>query len=374
MTQLIVGLIVGIAVGLGCVYFVLRHRGAADARMKDAFATLSQEALQANAENMLRLAKETLSGQTEAAKKELETDKKLIDQNLETMGKRLGELQQFVQNADKAREGSHKALASQIQSAAGETLQLRQTTEQLNKALANPQRRGQWGERMAEDVLQLAGFIEGVNYFKQKQTDTGSTRPDFTFPLPNGLKLNMDVKFPLANYVRYLDADSDSEHQRYGKAFIADVKMRVKEAASRDYINPAENTVNCALVFIPNEQVYGCIHEMDPSLMDTALKSRIVLCSPLTLYAMLAVVRQAAENAAMERQASEMANLITEFAKQWGAFKEEMDRLGSQMDTARKPYARMSPPRTRQREKPIDKIEELRSSLQPEALEEQVGD
>ena len=28
--------------------------------------------------------------------------------------------------------------------------------------------RGQWGERMAEDVLRLAGFVEGVNYRKRQ--------------------------------------------------------------------------------------------------------------------------------------------------------------------------------------------------------------
>jgi len=53
---------------------------------------------------------------------------------------------------------------------------------------------------MAEDVLQLAGFVENVNYVKQKTLAAGS-RPDFTFLLPRKLTLNMDVKFPLDNYL-----------------------------------------------------------------------------------------------------------------------------------------------------------------------------
>jgi len=178
------------------------------------------------------------------------------------------------------------------------------------------------------------------------------------------------VKFPLENYVHYLDAKSDSERAEYGKAFINDVKGRIKEAATRDYINTAENTVDYALVFIPNEQVYGAIHELDPGVVDAALQSRIVLCSPLTLYAMLAVIRQAAENVRMEQKANEMGKFINEFAKQWEKFKEEMDKLGRQMETARGTYESMLTTRTRQLEKPIDKIEELRSSQQPEMLEE----
>jgi hypothetical protein len=53
---------------------------------------------------------------------------------------------------------------------------------------ASPTRtaRGQWGERMAEDVLRLAGFVENVNYVKQTQLEGGTGRPDFTFPLPKG--------------------------------------------------------------------------------------------------------------------------------------------------------------------------------------------
>jgi len=369
--EILIGLVVGLLVGLGVVYFVIRSRRAAEQQMKDAFAGLSQQALQANATQFIDRAKEVLSAQTESAKQELESDKKLIDQNLQTMGKRLVELQQFVQRADKDREGSHKALSSQLQTTAQETLRLRQTTEQLAAALASPQHRGQWGERMAEDVLRLAGFIEGVNYFKQKQVETGATRPDFTFPLPNGLRLNMDVKFPLANYIRYLESKSDADRERYGKAFIGDVKNRVREAATRDYINPEDHTVDYALVFIPNEQVYSSIHELDASAVDQALEQKIVLCSPLTLYAVLAVIRQAAENAAMERQAFEMAALIGAFAKQWQSFKEELERLGSQLDTARRTHERLSGRRVRQLEKPIDKINELRSAREPEKLEEE---
>ena len=369
--ELIAGLIIGLVLGGAGLVFVLRHRRAADAQLKDAFAGLSQQALQANSEQLLQLAKEVLSSQADGVRQELDGDKKLIDQNLEAMQKRLAELQQFVQRADRDREGSNKVLASQLKTAAQETVRLREKTDQLTAALANPQQRGQWGERMAEDVLRLAGFVEGVNYTRQEQVKSGTTRPDYTFQLPNGLTLNMDVKFPLANYLEFLDADADSDRQRFGKAFIADVRNRVKEAASRDYINPAERTVDYALVFIPNEQVYASIHQLDGAMVDYALQHKIVLCSPLTLYAVLAVIRQASENFAMERKAFEMANLINAFAKQWRAFKDEMDRLGKQLETVHRTYDGMVNTRTRQLEKPIDRIEELRTARETPQLEDQ---
>ena len=88
---------------------------------------------------------------------------------------------------------------------------------------------------MAEDVLRLAGFIEHVNYRKQTQVDGGTGRPDFTFDLPKGHVLYMDVKFPLASYLRYLEAGTDAEREAHLKRFLADVRLRVKELAQREY-------------------------------------------------------------------------------------------------------------------------------------------
>ena len=75
----------------------------------------------------------------------------------------------------------------------------------------------------------------------------------------------------------------------------------IKQLTTRDYINPAENTVDYVIMFIPNEQVYSFINEADITIMDEALKQKVILCSPFTLYAVLAVIRQAIENFNLER-------------------------------------------------------------------------
>ena len=90
------------------------------------------------------------------------------------------------------------SVESQLRTHAELTQHLATTTQSLREALANPKARGQWGERMAEDILRHAGFIEHVNYEKQVAVEGGRTIPDFTFFLPKGQVLYMDVKFPLA--------------------------------------------------------------------------------------------------------------------------------------------------------------------------------
>jgi len=268
-------------------------------RIKESFGSLSLVALSKNSEEFLKLAGETLSKQMQIGEKELEGKKKLIDQTLEAMKVDLQKVQDLVTQFEKDRERKFGELANQLKLTAEQTGKLQETANKLYTALASTRVRGQWGERMAEDVLRLAGFIEGINYLKQKTLET--TRPDYTFLLPQNLKVNMDVKFPLDNYLRYLEAGEESQKEMYKTQFLKDARRRIMEVTTRDYINPEENTVDYVIVFIPNEQVYAFIIENDRSLLDEALKNKVILCSPITLYAVLAVIRQAVDNFNLEK-------------------------------------------------------------------------
>jgi len=117
-------------------------------------------------------------------------------------------------------------------------------------------------------------------------------------------------------------------------------------------------------MFIPNEQVYSFIHEAEPSIMDEALKHKVILCSPFTLYAVLSVIRQAVENFNLERTASEMLRLFGEFTKQWNAYKERFKIMGERLDAAKREYEALLTTRSNMLEKPLRKIEELRREKQ----------
>jgi len=213
---------------------------------------------------------------------------------------------------------------------------------------------------MAEDVLQLAGFVEGVNYLRQKTLAGSGSRPDYTFQLPQGRKLNMDVKFPMNSYLRYLETENDMERDVQKGQFLKDVRARIKEVTSRDYINPEDETLDYVLVFIPNEQVYAFINQNDPALIDDALRSKVILCSPFTLFAILAIIRQAMENFSTARAANEMLRLMGGFNKEWEKFRESMDKMGRKIEDAREEYQKLATTRTTKLERPLQKLEDLR--------------
>lgn len=302
---------------------------------------------------------------------ELDGKKGLIDQQLASMTGELGKVNDLVRELEHDRHHAFGQLTNELKRQHEGLNTLSEHTHQLREALSNSRVRGQWGERMAEDVLQLAGFLEGINYRKQS-TLAGAGRPDYTFLLPNGLVMHMDVKFPLDNYVRHLEATNDLERTRFRDQFLRDVRDRVKELTTRGYLDAADETVDCLLLFIPNEQVYSFVQENDRDAIDDAMRHKIVLCSPLTLYAVLSVVRQAVDNFRLERTSNEILGLLRDFSLQWEKYSGQLDRVQQRFDGVAKEYATLMTTRHRALQRPLDKIDSLRLE-EPALVEPGIG-
>lgn len=322
--------------------------------VKASFGSLSLDVLSTSTEEFLKLAKAKLESEREVNTKELDAKKGLIDQQLQHMTSELATVSKLVKELEKDRVEKFGELSKQ-------TADLLQTTTMLREALVSTKARGQWGERMAEDILRIAGFIENVNYLKQKTIEEVGSRPDFTFLLPRNLKLNMDVKFPWDNYNKFLAADAEPDKVKFCNSFLRDVKARIKEVTTREYINPEQNTVDYVLLFIPSEQIYAFIHEQDSTILDDGIKNKVVLCSPITLFAVLAVIRQAVDNFALEQTSSEILSLLSRFKKHWDEFLKKLELLGKRIGQVQKEYEILTTTRLRQLERPLNKIESLRT-------------
>ena len=238
----------------------------------------------------------------------------------------LARVSELVTQLGQRQAVSLRGVEATLSAHAETTAALASTTQSLREALASPKTRGQWGERMAEDVLRLAGFVEHVNYEKQRAVEGGRLLPDYSFPLPKGHVLYMDVKFPLTAYLRYLDADTDAERSAHRDAFLRDVRLRVRELAGRDYAHQGtghRSTTSCCSC--PTRRSARFIHEHDPALVDDALRQKVVLCSPLTLFAMLGVIRQAFDNFMVEQTSEEILAVLGAFEQQWGKFAGALD-------------------------------------------------
>ena len=334
------GVVVGLVLGVTVAMVLIQRQGTATRLLA---AELREQAATAAAG---------------ASSRELETRQELIDRELAAVASKLDRVGELMTTLERDRERKFGELAGELKAVAQVTATVGDAASSLREALASPKARGQWGERMAEDVLRLAGFVEGVNYVKQR-TLQGGRRPDFTFPLPKGHVVHMDAKFPVAAYLRFLDAGTDAERDAHRTQFLRDVRGRIRELALRDYVEGSQ-TVDYVLCFIPNETLYGFIHESDNTLLDEALQQKVVFCSPLSLFAVLAVIRQAFDNFVLEQTSNEILSLLGSFSGQYEKFVGHLDKLGRGLATVQKAYEELSGPRRRQLERPLDKLEDLR--------------
>jgi len=359
--------LVMLAVGGVVFWLLLRSKtpsldqSAIEDTVKANLAAISQEALAAASEQMLKLAEERLGRETQAGAKDLESKKQLIDQQVGAVKEELGKVTKLVIDLGKDRERKFGEITTELKNVGVQTQMLSSTTASLRDVLRGPQSRGLWGERMAEDILRAIGFVEGVNYVKQKTLEGSGSRPDFSFMLPGNMTLNMDVKFPFDNYVRYVDATEETDRERYKSAFVKDVNVKVKGLATREYIDPEQGTLDYVLMFIPNESLYGFIHESDPTLLDTAMRERVVCCSPATLFAVLVVIRQAVDNFALQKASEDIISMFGRFYDEWAKFEDSMEKVGKRIASAQNAYEEMAGPRKRQLEKPLQRIENLRN-------------
>jgi DNA recombination protein RmuC len=260
--------------------------------------------------------------------------------------------------------GSIKEDYGQISNKLVTLTEISNDTKTLKSYLTNPKARGRWGERMVEDIINLVGLQENINYKKQETTETG--RPDFTFLLPNGKTINLDAKFSLDNYIKYIEAENNTEKDQYKKDFLTNINKTIKDVSNRDYVN--ETTVDFAIVFIANEAAYSFLLTEEPDIIDKALNSKIVLCSPINLYATLSVVRQASEYYALEKASKEVLELMQKFKKEWGNFTMKFEDVDTAIEKVRNVFNEVSTTRKNKLDAVLKNIDSISNNIAPEIL------
>ena len=295
----------------------------------------------------------------ESVKGELNLRAQRVSLDYQAVTEQLKDVTKMVQKFEQ--EGSERfgSVASALEQTNHLSETLNTTASELKRVLSSGQARGQWGERMAEDILQLHGFVEGIQYRKQLTIEPG--RPDYTFNLPGETKLYMDVKFPLDNYSLFVSAETDPERDAARKQFLTDVKNHVKGLASRSYSeSSSDTTIDFVLLFVPNEAVYKFIHEEDSSIINDALNKKLVICSPITLYAVLGVINQATKSFEIEKSAQELMVLLGKFESEWKKFVEQMAKVGKNLDTAKTSFGDLEGVRQRKLDDAMNKIQDLK--------------
>lgn len=285
----------------------------------------------------------------------VESRKAEIKNMIEQIGRQLKDSQEKLESAEKERLETFSRLKVVLDQHHQATEHLQSSTDHLKDILSHNQKRGQYGEEVAEQLIQAVGFVRGENYLVHPQTDS-DTRPDLTLLLPDQTKVNIDVKFPLTALVEHQEAGSEAEKTAAFKKFAGDVRQKIKEATGRSYISPEEGTADFVIVFVPNEMVFSFIYDQLRDVWQEALRKRVILAGPFSFVAILRTIHWSHQNFKYQENLRGIVRLIKTFEEEYQKFDQALDKLGDSINKAAEHYRQVSQVRQQKLNRVIDRI------------------
>jgi DNA recombination protein RmuC len=242
------------------------------------------------------------------------------------MGARLAENAQAVQKmgSDTGRLIADLNLRlGELGKSSQQILALGQDVRGLQQIFQAPKTRGALGEVSLNAILEQCFPAEHVRI--QHEFATGD-RVDALLRLPGG-SVSIDSKFPLAAFRKRLEASSDDERQRADRAFGREVRKHVDDIAAK-YIRPAEGTLDFALMYIPAESVFYDVVVRaadEEDINEHALKQRVIMVSPNSLYAYLQAIGFGLMGLRVEQRAREILSGLQQVGGDLGDLRDGFD-------------------------------------------------
>ena len=361
--------IIGFVIGFVLSALFTRRNQASDLAMQieEKLNAILPKLTQTAGEQTALLAKEKLESASINLKQDFQTKQQAINDTIKTLHEQLQRADEKLEKAERERIGSFEGLRQQISSQTKQTDNLIQATNKLQSVLSNNQQRGIFGEQVAKDLLSIAGFTQGVDYLVQEEQHQG-TRPDFTVLLPNGMKINVDAKFPYQNLLKLVESTDEQQKLQYRKLFEQDIKAKIKQVTSRDYVNPEDNTVDFVILFVPNEKIFSFIYDEMNEIWNDGLRQKVVFAGPFSFTAILRMVRQAYEYFTVQKNLRNIISYIQIFKEEFVKYNEEFEKLGDRIEGTNKQYQMVSQTRTMKLNRVVDKIQLEDHHNEPERL------
>lgn len=306
----------------------------AKSKLEDSFKALSFEALSKNNESFLNLAKATLDKYQEGAKGDLEKRQQAIVKTVEPVGEALKVFNERVSLIEERRAATDMSLKQELERLAASQVQLTRTTGSLVQALRAPQVRGQWGEMQLRRTVEMAGMINYCDFEEQAsvESDDGQRqRPDMLIRLPNERVVVVDSKVPLAAYLDALQAEEPDHQKERMAAHARHVREHIKGLSAKSYWTQFDNTPEFVVLFIPNETIFSAALEQDPQLIELGVLNQVILATPTTLIALLKAIAYGWQQEAIAREAKEIAALGKELYDRIGVVSGHLAKVGKSL-------------------------------------------
>ncbi|MFC2297240.1 MAG: DNA recombination protein RmuC [Prevotella nigrescens] len=360
-----------------------------------AVAKSQLEAAQKNASDSVNAEREHSQKLLSEMQKQMETSKKLMQEEMRTMAAQmLSESREHLNAADKERldallkplherieafnqnvtaatkEGaSNKTeikttfeetikLLQEVQASTVKSIrednerairELRQQTERIGNDAASltqalkgdTKMQGDWGEMILETTLESCGLTKNEQFFLQRSYQDAkgnSFRPDAVIDLPGGEHAVIDAKVSLTAYQAAVNATDATEQELFLKEHIKSIKKHIDELSAKNYETIVPNCIGYVLMFVPYESGYAAAIKTDPSILQYAYRKHIILLSPSNLLMALQLTRTMWQNYRMNKNVEEILRASNDLYDKFVSFGETFLKIGTGIQRLQSDY------------------------------------
>ena len=306
----------------------------AHAELRQAFASVSAEALAKNNEAFLALAKERFTTLSTEAAGSLEQRKAQIEGLLKPMQELLGVYQARLGEIEKSRVESYSMLREQLGTLAEIQRTLHTQTGALVTALRRPTTRGQWGEITLRRLVELAGMANRCDFIEQGTVDSedGRQRPDMVINLPGSRQIVIDCKAALDAFLDAAAAPDEDNRKVCLLRHCAQVRARSRELSAKSYWSQFPRSPEFVVMFLPGEAFLYAAVEHDGNLIEDCLKNRVIVATPTTLIALLKAIEFGWRQEEVTQNAEEIRELGKQLYERIAILAGHFAKLGANID------------------------------------------
>jgi len=279
-----------------------------------------------------------------------EKTKKFTEQNKSNLSDILGPLKEKITDFEKKVDQSNKesidrnaALRQQINGLKELNLKMTTDAENLTKALKGESKTmGNWGEFVLESILEKSGLVKGREYEIQEsvRSEEGSQmRPDIVVKLPEKKHIIIDSKVSLVDYEKYVNTENKEKEKYYLKRHIDSLKKHIKSLSAKNYQNLYDIAgLDFVLLFMPVEPAFSLAVQAEENLFMDAYEMNIVIVSPTTLIATLRTIASIWRQEYQNRNAQEIARQGGALYDKFVGFLNDLVEVGKKLDDTQKAY------------------------------------
>jgi len=311
------------------------HIQAQEELMKQ-FDALSRKALDSNSKSFMELAKTQIEKMVQDVDTKEEKRKLELEKLVSPLSKTLEDVSKHVREVEKERERAYTSITEQVKGLSVAQESIRKEAANLVNALRKPSVRGRWGEIQLKRVVEMAGMLDHCDFEEQHtvHSDSGRLRPDMIVHLAGGKTIVVDAKAPLSAYLDAIETDDEDERERFMRKHAEQVKIHIRQLSTKAYQDQFDSTPDMVVLFLPGESFYYAAQEIDPTLIEQGVENNVVIATPTTLITLLKAVAYGWRQEQLTENAQKISRLGQELYERLSVLSEHINKVGRGLNSA----------------------------------------